>query len=84
MAKKIGVRIAQEITKPAGVSGPWTETGFFVRVRTMEENEPAVKVASPTEARAVAEKIASEVGGHIYRGSLPHDWISALSDIPRF
>lgn len=75
------VRIAQEIVKPAGVCGAWATTAFVVR-RTLSDG-PVVEVKTPEEARAVAARLASEIGGRVYRGSLPVAWQKALSDLAR-
>lgn len=77
------VRIAQEVVKPAGVCGAWATTAFFVRTRTFQESEPTVEVHTPEEARAIANRIAAEIGGRIYRGTLPVAWQQSLSDLPR-
>lgn len=78
------IRISNEVTKSAGVCGHYEENAFFVTIRTFERVEPAFEVSTPEEARSIANKLASEIGGRIYRGRLPASWHRALSNFPRF
>lgn len=82
MKKQSLIRIAQVVGGP--VYG-WPETRFEVEHRThLAEGAPPPRVVTtPEEARDVADQMARDVGGRVYRGHLPSDWAAALADYPR-
>lgn len=82
MAQQPTSRIAQEVFDHEGnvVVGEWPSTASMVR---RSGADAGVEVKTPEEARTEATRMAEEVNGRVYRGSLPFAWQEALADIPR-